>query len=118
MFTRFAATAQGCYCAGFSDAEMLVSPHALPVGVGEAPRHEVAGGGAVLVQRALWGLCCSGWCGEALVPAAGAPRTGLTAPTTGIAEAQRCVGDGSGRPSRAVVVGTKGESARGLCAGC
>jgi hypothetical protein len=32
------------FCVGFSDAEMLGSPHALPVGVGEAPRHEVAGG--------------------------------------------------------------------------
>ena len=30
---------------------MLVSPLALPVGVGEAPRHEVAGGGAVAVQK-------------------------------------------------------------------
>jgi hypothetical protein len=29
-------------CAGFSDAEMSCSPHALPVGVGEAPRHKVA----------------------------------------------------------------------------
>src|SRR5207249_1053723 len=28
--------------AGFSDAEMLGSPHARTVGVGEAPRHEVA----------------------------------------------------------------------------
>jgi hypothetical protein len=53
-------------CAGFSDAEMLVSPHALPVGVGEAPRHEVAGGGAVAVQRVLWGLSRGGhgWEGE------------------------------------------------------
>jgi hypothetical protein len=29
-------------CAGFSDAEMLGSAGALTVGVGEAPRHEVA----------------------------------------------------------------------------
>ena len=40
-------------CVGFSDAEMLGSPHARTVGVGEAPRHEVAGGGAV--QKALRG---------------------------------------------------------------
>ena len=39
---------------------MLGSPHALPVGVGEAPRHEVAGGGAPAVQRALWGLSRGG----------------------------------------------------------
>src|SRR5450755_2194307 len=32
----------GSYCAGFSDAEMLGSPHARTVGVGEAPRHEIA----------------------------------------------------------------------------
>jgi hypothetical protein len=32
------------FCVGFSDAEMLGSPHALTVGVGEAPRHEVARG--------------------------------------------------------------------------
>ena len=43
-------------CLGFSDAEMLGSPHARTVGVGEAPRHEVAGGGAPAVQRALWGF--------------------------------------------------------------
>jgi hypothetical protein len=42
-------------CVGFSDAEMLGSPHARTVGVGEAPRHEVAGGGAPSVQRALRG---------------------------------------------------------------
>ena len=30
------------FCAGFSDAEMLGPPHARTVGVGEAPRHEVA----------------------------------------------------------------------------
>jgi len=35
---------------------MSGSPHALSVGVGEAPRHEVAGGGAPAVQLALWGL--------------------------------------------------------------
>ena len=35
-------SANGRYCAGFSDAEMLGSPHARTVGVGEAPRHEVA----------------------------------------------------------------------------
>jgi hypothetical protein len=40
-----AVTVHGRLCAGFSDAEMLGSPHALTVGVGEAPRHEVAGGG-------------------------------------------------------------------------
>ena len=34
---------------------MLGSPHVLPVGVGEAPRHEVAGNGAPSVQRALRG---------------------------------------------------------------
>jgi hypothetical protein len=43
------------FCAGFSDAEMVGSPHARTVGVGEAPRHEVAGGGAPSVQRALRG---------------------------------------------------------------
>jgi hypothetical protein len=43
-------------CKGFSDAEMLGSPNAGTVGVGEAPRHEVAGGGAPTVQRTLWGL--------------------------------------------------------------
>ena len=42
-------------CAGFSDAEMLGSPHARTVGVGEAPRHEVAGDGEPSVQRALRG---------------------------------------------------------------
>ena len=42
-------------CVGFSDAEMLGSPHARTVGVGEAPRHEVAGGEAPSVQRALRG---------------------------------------------------------------
>jgi hypothetical protein len=52
-----AATINVSSCAGFSDAEMSCSPHALPVGIGEAPRHEVAGGGAPAVQRALWGLC-------------------------------------------------------------
>ena len=41
-----AACAHGRKCAGFSDAEVLCSPHALTVGVGEAPRHEVAGGRA------------------------------------------------------------------------
>ena len=34
---------------------MLGSPHARTVGVGEAPRHEVAGGGALSVQRVLRG---------------------------------------------------------------
>ena len=48
------------FCAGFSDAEGVGSPHALRVGVGEAPRHEVAGGGAPAVRRALWGLSREG----------------------------------------------------------
>ena len=39
---------------------MLGSPHALTVGVGEAPRHEVARGGALAVRRALWGLSREG----------------------------------------------------------
>src|SRR5437899_2591244 len=51
-------------CAGFSDAEMLGSPHALTVGVGEASRHEVAGGGAPAVQRALWGFGRGGHGGD------------------------------------------------------
>ena len=51
--THFIAAAHSRLCAGFSDAEMLGSPHARTVGVGEAPRHEVAGGGAV--QKALQG---------------------------------------------------------------
>src|SRR6185436_2357994 len=34
-------------CAAFSDAEMLGSPHSRTVGVGEAPRHEVAAIGAL-----------------------------------------------------------------------
>jgi len=47
-------------CAGFSDAEMLGCPHAQTVGVREAPRHEIAGGGAPTVQRALWGFSRGG----------------------------------------------------------
>ena len=47
-------------------------PHALKAGVGEAPRHEVAGGGAQVVQRALWGLSGGRRCGGAGSPAAGA----------------------------------------------
>lgn len=41
MKSHFAAR-HGRFCAGFSDAEMLGPPHARTVGVGEAPRHEVA----------------------------------------------------------------------------
>ena len=42
------------FCAGFSDAGETMLAHAPMAGVGEAPRHEVAGRGAVVVQRALW----------------------------------------------------------------
>ena len=44
-------------CAGFSDAGMTVLTTRAEAGVGEAPRHEVAGDWALTAQRALWRLC-------------------------------------------------------------
>ena len=45
----------GNSCAGFSDAGLTGLAARTMAGVGEAPRHEVAGGGALSVQRALRG---------------------------------------------------------------
>ena len=39
---------------------MTTDARALTAGVGEAPRHEIASGGAPAVQRALWGFGCGG----------------------------------------------------------
>ena len=44
----------------FSDACMTTYPRAPTAGVGKAPRHEVAGGGAPSVQRALRGCAPTG----------------------------------------------------------
>ena len=44
----------------FSDACMTTDPRALTAGVRKAPRHEIAGGGAPAVQRALWGFSGDG----------------------------------------------------------
>jgi hypothetical protein len=41
-------------CAGFSDAGNADLAARTEAGVREAPRHEVAGEGARMVQRALW----------------------------------------------------------------
>jgi hypothetical protein len=41
----------------FSDAGMTKLSRAPTAGVRKAPRHEIAGGGALTVQRALWGFC-------------------------------------------------------------
>jgi hypothetical protein len=40
----------------FSDACMTTYPRAPTAGVRKAPRHEIAGGGALAAQRALWGF--------------------------------------------------------------
>src|SRR5690349_7782562 len=40
----------------FSDAWMMPHPCTPTAGVGKAPRHEIAGGGAAPVQRRLWGF--------------------------------------------------------------
>ena len=40
----------------FLDAGMQDYPRAVAAGVQKAPRHEVAGGWAPAVQRALWGF--------------------------------------------------------------
>ena len=40
-------------CAGFSDAGVIGDPRAETAGVGEAPRHEIAGRFGVWVQRAM-----------------------------------------------------------------
>ena len=58
-------------CAGFSDAEMLGSPPAQTVGVGEAPRHEVAvigAGGCNVRYGDLMGT-------QALIVGSRSPRT-------------------------------------------
>ena len=44
------------YCAAFSDAGNVGQSTRGNAGVGEAPRHEVAGERAPTVQRALWRL--------------------------------------------------------------
>jgi hypothetical protein len=44
------------FCAGFSDAGNADLSARTVAGVGEAPRHEVAGRWAALVQRVLWRL--------------------------------------------------------------
>jgi hypothetical protein len=66
------------YCAGYSDACMRTHPRAPAGGVREAPRREIAGGGALAVQQALWGFGCGRHHGgggfdvqEWAVPAAG-----------------------------------------------
>src|ERR1700681_3814700 len=45
-------------------------PHAGTAGVRKAPRHEIAGGGAPTVQRALWGFGVGGGVGEVEPPLA------------------------------------------------
>jgi len=50
---------QACYvafCVGFRMPACRDFPHAPTAGVRKAPRHEVAGGRAPTVQRALWGF--------------------------------------------------------------
>ena len=45
----------------FLDAGMTNYPRAVVAGVQKAPRHEIAGGGAPAVPRALWGFSAEGW---------------------------------------------------------
>jgi len=53
------AMPHGRICAAFSDAGNADFAARAEAGVGEAPRHEVAGVGALTVQRALWRKCCA-----------------------------------------------------------
>ena len=43
-------------CAGFRMPECRDPAQPRTAGVRKAPRHEIAGGGALMVQRALWGF--------------------------------------------------------------
>ena len=58
-------------CAAFSDAEMLGSPHSRTVGVGEAPRHEVAAIGALGYNGRYGDLIGA----QALIVGSRSPRT-------------------------------------------
>ena len=55
-FSMFTEGAGGGSCAGFRTPECRGHPRALAAGVGKAPRHEIAVGGALAVPRALWGI--------------------------------------------------------------